>query len=334
MMAEKNIVMQRKTATGYDTYHPETKAGNVRFADGTTVEAHKAETTHIPYAVASGSANTYSVTVSGITSYQEGLAIAVKINVDNTGASTINVNGLGAKSIKKPNGNDVSASNLKAGSIYSMRFNGTNFILQGSDAAGNATPGDVLSGKTFTNDSGEQTGTMPNQGAKVITPGTTNKAIPAGYHNGSGYVVGDVDLVAENIKQGVNIFGVVGNLPALVFQPGEVVLIESPERAAISPSSWTKVKEIEIYYGGIIRLTWDFEAKAIYSSSCRTYVNGIPYGPERSSNVDITYTEDITVNAGDLIQIYVKGSNGSPYVSNVKVKTVSSLFGQVTFSYH
>jgi len=44
MMAEKNIVMQRKTATGYDTYHPETKAGNVRFADGTTVEAHKSET--------------------------------------------------------------------------------------------------------------------------------------------------------------------------------------------------------------------------------------------------------------------------------------------------
>ena len=53
--------------------------------------------------------------------------------------------------------NDVSAGNLKSGSIYSMRYNGVNFILQGSDAAGNATPGDVLSGKTFTNDEGNQT---------------------------------------------------------------------------------------------------------------------------------------------------------------------------------
>ena len=42
-MAEKNIQMQRKTATGYDTYYPKTKAGLVEFADGTTVEAHKAD---------------------------------------------------------------------------------------------------------------------------------------------------------------------------------------------------------------------------------------------------------------------------------------------------
>ena len=41
-MAEKNIIMQRKTATGYDKYYPKTKAGLVEFADGTTVEAHKA----------------------------------------------------------------------------------------------------------------------------------------------------------------------------------------------------------------------------------------------------------------------------------------------------
>jgi hypothetical protein len=40
-MAEKNIQMQRKTATGYDKYYPKTKAGLVEFADGTTVEAHK-----------------------------------------------------------------------------------------------------------------------------------------------------------------------------------------------------------------------------------------------------------------------------------------------------
>ena len=52
-MAEKNIIMQRKTATGYDTYHPETKAGNVRFADGTTVEAHKAD--YLPHLFQDGS---------------------------------------------------------------------------------------------------------------------------------------------------------------------------------------------------------------------------------------------------------------------------------------
>jgi hypothetical protein len=140
------------------------------------------------------------------------MAVAVKINVDNTGPSTINVNGLGAKAIKKPNGNDVSAGNLKAGSIYTLRYNGVNFILQGEMGVGNAQPSDVLSGKTFTNDQGEQTGTMPNNGAVVITPSTVNKVIPAGYHNGAGYVVGDANLVASNIRSGVSIFGVSGTL--------------------------------------------------------------------------------------------------------------------------
>ena len=172
-----------------------------------------AETMHTPYAVATGAANTYAVTINPAPgAYTEGLAVAAKINVDNTGASTINVNGLGAKSIKKPNGNDVSAGNLKTGSIYSLRYNGVNFILQGSDAAGNAISAEVLSGKTFSNDSGDQTGTMPNRGTVNITPGTANQAITSGYHSGSGVVYGDADLVAGNIKKDVNIFGAVGTL--------------------------------------------------------------------------------------------------------------------------
>lgn len=178
------------------------------------LSAHAAnDILHVPYAAATGSANAYAVTlIPAPSAYAEGFAVAIKIPVDNTGPSTINVNGLGAIPIKKPNGNDVSAGNLKAGSIYTLRYNGTNFILQGEGGGGTAQPGDVLSGKTFTNDAGEQTGTMPNNGAVTITPGTSNITIPAGYHNGSGYVAGDPDLIPANIKSGVSIFGVVGSL--------------------------------------------------------------------------------------------------------------------------
>ena len=82
------------------------------------------------------------------------------------------------------------------------------------ELTGNATTADVLSGKTFynTNLKSKVTGTMPNRGAVVITPSTQNQTILAGYHNGSGYVKGDANLVAGNIKSGVNIFGVAGNL--------------------------------------------------------------------------------------------------------------------------
>ena len=97
------------------------------------------------YAATSGSANNYTVTLNPApTSYTDGMCVAVKINTTNTGASTLNVNGLGAKPIKKPNGNDVAAGNLKAGSIYTLRYNATtgNFILQGE--GGDFSVGDTI----------------------------------------------------------------------------------------------------------------------------------------------------------------------------------------------
>lgn len=80
-------------------------------------------------------------------------------------------------------------------------------------ALGNATAGDVIAGKTFSSEEVEPgtTGTMTNNGATNYMPTTSNQSVAKGYHSGSGVVYGDADLVATNIKSGVNIFGVVGN---------------------------------------------------------------------------------------------------------------------------
>ncbi len=247
----------------------------------------------------SGTANAYTVTSGDIKALAEGVAVCVKFHTAASAASTLNINGWGAKAIKKAGGADV--TNLKS-SMYTLRYDGTNFILQGEGASGNATASDLLLNKTATTDAGEITGTMPNngavnqslpingtynipagyhngsgkvtqsitsksaatynpgtsdqtiaagqylsgaqtiaaitgsaaagdvlsgktfnsaagigltgnmanQGAKVITPGTTNQVIAAGYHNGSGYVVGDPDLIPANILSAANIFGVQG----------------------------------------------------------------------------------------------------------------------------
>jgi len=84
-----------------------------------------------------------------------------------------------------------------------------------------ASASNILSGKTAYSGGSKITGTMPNRGAYNITPGTSNKYIPAGYHNGSGVVYGDANLVPGNIKDGVSIFGVVGNLiPGIEYASG------------------------------------------------------------------------------------------------------------------
>ena len=66
------------------------------------VGAHLADDTqHVPYAVAAGVANTYAVTLNPApTALVDGMAVAVKINADSTGSSTLNVNALGVKTIK------------------------------------------------------------------------------------------------------------------------------------------------------------------------------------------------------------------------------------------
>jgi hypothetical protein len=82
------------------------------------------------------------------------------------------------------------------------------------DAASGATTGDVLSGRSFwgltVGEWGRQTGGMADNGGIVITPGTTDRPIAAGYHNGTGKVAGDPSLVSSNIPVGVTIFGVAG----------------------------------------------------------------------------------------------------------------------------
>lgn len=168
----------------------------------------------VPYAgVTTGTANTYAIVTPTITTLKAGMAVSLKFNVDSTGVSTLNWCGLGAKGIKKSNGTDV--TNLKATGIYTLRYDGTNFILQGEGGSGNATASDLLSGKTASTDAGDIVGTMINNtnAGIAITPGTTDQAITQGYVDGalgSIKVKGDANLVASNIKKGLSVFGVVG----------------------------------------------------------------------------------------------------------------------------
>lgn len=78
------------------------------------------------------------------------------------------------------------------------------------------TAAEALAGKKFHARGTEYTGSMPNRGAiaEVIEDKDDIVTIPQGYHDGSGTVQMDATekakLIASNIKEGVNLFGVVG----------------------------------------------------------------------------------------------------------------------------
>lgn len=91
----------------------------------------------ITYVNDTGAADAYVVTLSPAPSaYVAGLLVNAKMSATNTGACTLNVNGLGARSIKLPDGSNPLAGNIIAGGLTDLRYDGTNFIIVSSIPGG------------------------------------------------------------------------------------------------------------------------------------------------------------------------------------------------------
>jgi hypothetical protein len=112
---------------------------------------------------------------------------------------------------------DLSAGNIASG-VDIFGVTGSAVV-----ASGAATDGQVLSGVTYSNASGSSTGTMTNVGQENFTPGTGDQMISAGYHDGSGLVSGDADLVSGNVRSGVSIFGVAGDSHVVNTSSGDAI---------------------------------------------------------------------------------------------------------------
>ncbi|OMD64684.1 hypothetical protein BSK62_17090 [Paenibacillus odorifer] len=176
---------------------------------------------------------TASIAGSVITSLIAGDRISFKAHAATTGPVTLNVNGLGAKSIKKPNGNNPP---LALGGVYTVVYDGTAFILQGEGGEyGTAEAAQVLSGYTVGRENGVVNGTMPDRtragdsltyttalsakgdgfGSLVMEPQTGYYA--SGLNSGGFGTLLSVDpnFVPSSILSTKTIFGVPGNVPVI-----------------------------------------------------------------------------------------------------------------------
>lgn len=106
---------------------------------------------------------------------------------------------------------DFVESNIKAGvTIFGVTGNYSGSGTDTSDAT--ATAGDIRTGKTAYVQGVKITGSLLEKSAQTYTPGTADQTIAANrILTGVQTIQGDADLVASNIKNGVNIFGVTGN---------------------------------------------------------------------------------------------------------------------------
>lgn len=125
-LGAKNIVLPGGAALSRDDILSGMVAGLIY--DGTNFQLIS-PSRKIYYGTSSSAANTYTSTISGISGYYAGLRVAIQIDNENTGASTINVNGLGAKAIRYPDNQALLGQEIAPNMVTDMMYDGVVFKL-------------------------------------------------------------------------------------------------------------------------------------------------------------------------------------------------------------
>lgn len=138
---------------------------------------------------------------------------------------------------------DLVAGNIRSG-INLFGIDGDSNVVDTS--SGDAAATEILSGKKAWVGGQEVSGTMTNVGVQNVTPGTTNITISQGYHDGTGQITGDPDLVSGNIRASTNIFGVAGNSNVVDTSSGDA----ATATIKFGNKAWVDGKEITGFLAG------------------------------------------------------------------------------------
>ncbi|KKM80028.1 hypothetical protein LCGC14_1343980 [marine sediment metagenome] len=106
----------------------------VIFSMGSISRRYNPVTALAYYAVDTASNDTYLAQIDGIGGYNAGLFVLLNPVTDNTGACTLNINSLGAQSLKTVSGNDPADNHIDASQIVPLCYDGSNFVIMSSDA--------------------------------------------------------------------------------------------------------------------------------------------------------------------------------------------------------
>lgn len=121
-------------------------ASGTLFSSATLTDVLQAGT----FAADAGGSDTYAITLApAITAYVTGAHYRFKANTANTGAATLNINGLGAKTIVKVSGGITTAlatNDILAGQWVDLVYDGTNLQMQSTLGNAPSGSGTVASG--------------------------------------------------------------------------------------------------------------------------------------------------------------------------------------------
>ena len=359
-----NLLKKDPLTDGNDTFNIQTMlndnwdkidtavGNNASQISSLTTKLNQSYIPHVGSTTAGDNDSNYAINFSGagISPLPNGLRFTVTFHNESPGGSDVTIKlSSGNKALMKASGSAV--KKVYAGT-YLLQWSGTAFILlgEGGGEYGTATAADVLETATVGTEDGVVNGTIP-----VITNGSRLNSPDAWYNDGDGMLYAkvppdqyyednvyiryaDSDFVASNIREGVNVFGLVGTLkPEGVPSVGDVVLFLDNEvrtnttssGAGTVPVGSSASSSFEIRRAGSYRFKVDCKIVGTNTGTVAVnlYINEVISTPRQTFSGTSTYktlTFERTLNQGDVVTIRASNSIGnliSFQYTNITVST-------------
>lgn len=273
------------------------------------------------YGATSTGNDSYAVTLSPApSSYQTWMCFRFLADVANTWAATLNVNSLGAKTIKKMHDQDLATWDIEAGQIVVVTYDGTNFQMDSQVA--------TIPTVSITSETEDVTGDMDSDYLLEYDSSVwaTRKVKPS---------VWKASSAEAKAWSATNKFVTPEQLWDNAVKPISWTTFTAASAAwpyTRTHTSYTKRLEWTISANGTYTVGFDLSSYAGWATAyCRIYKNGIAYGTERSTTswTDANFTQNLEFEKGDTIEFWCKTSNAS---FEYNLNDVSIKFGLATFT--
>lgn len=240
----------------------------------------------LDYATTTGTANAYVLTLApALTQLISGMPIRFMASFTNTGAATLNVNGLGAKSIVKYGDVSLISGNITANQVYTVLYDGTDFHLQ--EAANADFP-------TEHNTDGTHKSNVLNMNARHNTDGT---------HKFNGCLVNNSAPVtcANNTEKLLT-------WNTEVYDTDNIHNVSTNTSRLTVPAGVTRVR----IYAGVSWTPNDVGSRIIYSKMNNSFFVGNPIVRQLATNDSWSnlVSPPLAVAAGDYFELFAIQTSG------------------------
>lgn len=182
-------------------------------------------------------------------------------------------------------------------------------------------------------------GTTITAGGITMASGGSIKGGQTDYNTGTGWFLGyssgaykfSIGSPAGNRLTWDGSSLIVGGTVDYTSENGSIPELKDDTTHSTTETSWTKIREFYIARSGVVNCYYSIHQNSGGTGYFRIYVNGVATGVQRttSSTTKTYYSESISVNQGDLLQVYAYVTSGVALCNDFQLRSSNPVTHQM-----